>query len=137
MEIPGLNVFTYKIDPYSRSEVEDGEYSLSFAGPRDTIDVPLTSHIISIASPDNGSYLEVKILPKHKYHMRLEEAYRLFKQKLFGDEYAIEQDQVVSRASYKVALRQVQETFALKEGDPDFGEWTMLLIMKSPQFTEE
>jgi len=101
MEIPGLNVVTYKIDPYSRSEVEDEKYSLIFAGPRDTIDVTLTSHIISISSPDNGSYLEVKILPKYKYHIRLEEAYRLFKQKLFGDEYAVEQDQVVSRASYR------------------------------------
>lgn len=137
MDIPGLNVVKYKVDPDSRSVVEDGRYSLNFAGPKDTIDVTLPIHIISISRPDNGSYLEVKILPKHNYYARLEDAYRLFKQKLFEDENAVEQDQAVSRASYKIVLRQVQEAYSIKEGDPDFGEWTMLLIMKSPQFIEE
>lgn len=68
---------------------------------------------------------------------RISDAYETFMLALFGEVPKNPQEHTVSRATYDEKMRAVQEDFNLKEGDPEFLEWIITLLARSPKFEQE
>ena len=83
----------------------------------------------------HGDTVRIEIQPQKKYWSRIKEAYQELKQEVFG--FHDESDIVVYKETYTTALRRVEQKYSIDQGDPDFGEWTMTLIMRSPKFYPE
>lgn len=82
-------------------------------------------------------FLKIHIKPKKMFHVRLTAAYKAFVIALYGTSEVDAREQVVTKSKYSKLLKDIENTYAIEENDPDYGEWTLTLIMRSPKFYEE
>jgi hypothetical protein len=66
---------------------------------------------------------------------RLVEAYNDLMTRLFDHVPSEPSKLEVNREMYKQAMIAVQEEHNLTEGDPEFSSWVLLLLFRSPKFT--
>lgn len=68
---------------------------------------------------------------------RVDLAYNEFMTRLFGSVPTVPQDEQVDRDKYTEEMVAVQERYGLHQGDPDFLEWMLTLVGRSPVLTSE
>lgn len=66
---------------------------------------------------------------------RLTKAYNDLMTRLFGEVPDEPRLQSVDREVYAAAMRDVQDEYGLELGDPDFLEWLLILVGRSPALT--
>jgi hypothetical protein len=67
---------------------------------------------------------------------RITEAFNDFMQRLFGEVPADPRRLSVDRTRYTETMLEVQKEYGLQQGDPDFLEWVLTLVGRSPVITE-
>lgn len=103
----------------------------------DTLTFETKGHCQVMVVNNGRGCLEVTMIPVKEFHSRIDNAHRALLQKLFGYIPINIQDEYVDRGRYSKFMKEVMAQYNIEEGDPDFSEWTMLLIMRSPRFYEE
>jgi hypothetical protein len=67
---------------------------------------------------------------------RIGRAYIELMTKLFGSVPANPHERSVERDTYDTAMKDVQEQYGLEQGDPDFLEWVLTVVGRSPVLTQ-
>lgn len=68
---------------------------------------------------------------------KITEAYDALMLELFDKVPEKPYDCIVDRSTYRKALRKIEARYSLAEGDPEYLEWVLLLIGRSPRFKKE
>lgn len=68
---------------------------------------------------------------------RLTEAHNEMMMELFGEVPKEPGTLQVDRDKYKESLHRVQNKYGLRQGDPDFLEWVLTALGRSPMLTSE
>ena len=67
----------------------------------------------------------------------VDRAYNEFMTRLFGYVPENPRTLTVDRETYTKVMQEIQEKYGLEQGHPDFLEWTLTLVGRSPRLTKE
>jgi hypothetical protein len=81
--------------------------------------------------------IHVEIEDRKKIDNRINTAYNEFMMRLFGRVPKVSQDEQVDRDKYTQEMLFIQNKYGLEQGDPDFLEWMLTLVGRSPALTSE
>lgn len=96
----------------------------------------LPSTTLTIRRASEG-VIHVEIEDRKKIDNRINTAYNEFMMRLFGRVPKVSQDEQVDRDKYTQEMLFIQNKYGLEQGDPDFLEWMLTLVGRSPALTSE
>lgn len=132
--VHGVVVYRQNIDPITMETKTKEEKFFAFMSQSDYTFETQGHCRIKVVNNQKGC-LEITVCPVKEFFTRVKPAYSELINLLFGEEVPENiADEYVTRNRYKKVLKEVESKYNIEEGDPDFGEWTMTLIMCSPRF---
>lgn len=98
--------------------------------------IGITPTITIKVHPSEGGTVRMEIIDRKHMDNRLDAAYNEFMEELFGTVPTQPAQEFVDREKYREVMIKVQKRYGLEQGDPDFLEWVLTLVGRSPQLVD-
>ena len=90
--------------------------------------------VVQVTVSQENNTVFIRCTPRDNFFTRLKPAYAMLKLELGCTE--VLENLVVSREFFKNKMQKVEQLFNIQEGDPDYAEWNLSLILHSPRFND-
>jgi hypothetical protein len=117
---------------------EDRPFFINPLNSRLTVTVPSVPWIdITMSTVDSEGAIHMHIENRKVLDDRVTKAYNEFMVRLFGTIPSHPNELFVDKEVYTKEMHTVQERYGLTQGTPDFLEWVLTLVGRSPVLTSE
>lgn len=120
---------------FTQTGKEEAPWLIDPTLQRVVIDVDGHPHLTLVFQPVHDGRMAVNLENRKRLDGRITKAYNEFMTRLFGE---VPQDPgtlTVEKEHYTTEMMRVQKRYGLEHGDPDFLEWMLTLVGRSPMLT--